>query len=386
MSLISDKPFTFDRVIRIGITLVIVYALYRFVAYIQEALIPFAIAALLAYFIHPLVDFYQHRCRIKYKVPSVLLALFSVLVGLVGLLAVFIPLIAGEIRSMSQSLGTLSVAKDLELRIQNYLPEDFSGWVAELTKNPEIKAFFNSDSIGDYVLQGVQTILPGIWNFFSGAVSIVLGFVGLAVILLYLIFILLDYDKIMKGWKNLIHDKYRQQVVHVVEDFEGAMATYFRAQGLIAFIVGILFAIGFSIINLPLGILFGLFVGLLNLVPYLQTVAIVPAAFLALTRSLESGSNFWIMLLLVLIVFGAVQTIQDAFLTPRIMGKATGLNPAAMLLALSVWGKILGFLGLIIALPITFLLLSYYKQIILNKKQEVAAGTETATAEYEKPT
>lgn len=383
--MISDKPFTFDRVIRIGITLLIVYGAYLFVSYIQEVLIPFAIAAILAYFVHPLVSFYQYRCRIKYRAPAVLLALLSVLIVFAGLLALLIPLIVSEVRQMAGLLSNLSAVQNLEARIQTYLPEDISVWVADMTQRQEVKDIFNTEKLSDYALTGVKTVIPGIWNFFSGAVNFILGLVGLAVIALYLIFILLDYEKVMQGWKALVAEKYRDRVVRVVEDFEKAMATYFRAQGLIAFCVGILFAIGFSIIGLPLGILFGLLVGVLNLVPYLQTVAIVPAAFLALTRSLETGENFWALMGLVLLIFAVVQLIQDAVLTPRIMGKATGLNPAAMLLALSVWGKILGFLGLIIALPITFLLLSYYKDLIGSNKAmlipEEAPALESPPAE-----
>jgi predicted PurR-regulated permease PerM len=210
----------------------------------------------------------------------------------------------------------------------------------------------------------LNNIVPSVVNLFSGVFNVVLGLVGLIVILLYLIFILIDYDAVMVNWKDLLHSNIRDQIVDFVEDFEAAMSNYFRAQTLIAFLVGVLFAIGFWLIGLPLAIIFGLFVGLLNLVPYLQTVAIIPAAFLAGIYCLEHHSNFWWMMMFVLMVFAVVQLIQDAFLTPRIMGKATGLNPAMMLLALAIWGKLLGMLGLIIALPITFLLVSYYKSFL----------------------
>ena len=139
---------------------------------------------------------------------------------------------------------------------------------------------------------------------------------------------------------------------------------YFRAQALIASIVGVLFAIGFSIIGLPLGILLGILIGFLNLIPYLQNIAILPAVFLALLKSLDTGQNFWVILGLVLLIFVVVQAIQDGFLVPKIMGNATGLNPAVILLSLSIWGKILGVLGLLIALPMTYLILSYYQRMI----------------------
>ena len=147
------------------------------------------------------------------------------------------------------------------------------------------------------------------------------------------------------------------------------MNRYFRGQSLIALCVGILLAIGFKIIDFPLAIILGLFIGLLNMIPYLQTIGIIPMVILSLLRSAESGENFWIIFGLSLLVLGIVQCIQDLYLTPRIMGKAMGLNPAIILLSLSIWGILLGFIGLIIALPLTTLCLSYYKRFILEEKE-----------------
>ncbi|MBN2284125.1 MAG: AI-2E family transporter, partial [Deltaproteobacteria bacterium] len=103
---------------------------------------------------------------------------------------------------------------------------------------------------------------------------------------------------------------------------------------------------------------------LLNMVPYLQLIALIPAFLLSLAYSLETGTNIWIILGLTSSVFIIVQVIQDTILVPKIMGKVTGLNPAVILLSLSVWGKLLGVFGLIIALPMTFLLLVYYRRYL----------------------
>ena len=108
----------------------------------------------------------------------------------------------------------------------------------------------------------------------------------------------------------------------------------------------------------------------MNLVPYLQTLGIIPCIILGLAKSAETGQNFWIIMLMVFVVFAVVQTIQDAFLTPKIMGKVTGLNAAIILLSLSIWGSLLGMLGMIIALPLTSLLLSYYQRYIIDRKAQ----------------
>ena len=142
------------------------------------------------------------------------------------------------------------------------------------------------------------------------------------------------------------------------------MSNYFRGQAAVAAICGVLFAIGFALIGLPLGILLGLFIGLLNMVPYLQLIGLIPAGLLAIMHAVQSGINVWMVLGLTGLVFGVVQIIQDAVLVPKIMGKVTGLNPAMMMLSLSIWGKLLGLLGMIIALPVTYMLLVYYRRLI----------------------
>ena len=163
----------------------------------------------------------------------------------------------------------------------------------------------------------------------------------------------------------------RPFIQQLADDVEVSMNRYFRGQSLIAFCVGVLLAIGFKIIDFPLAITLGLFIGVLNLIPYLQTIGLIPMVLLSLLRSAETGENFWILFGLSLLVLGIVQAIEDLYLTPRIMGKAMGLNPAIILLSLSIWGTLLGFIGLIIALPLTTLCLSYYKRFILMEEDEV---------------
>jgi predicted PurR-regulated permease PerM len=113
-----------------------------------------------------------------------------------------------------------------------------------------------------------------------------------------------------------------------------------------------------------------MFIGLLNMVPYLQLLGFVPTILLAIVKAADTGQNFWVILLLALVVFAVVQMIQDTFLTPKIMGHVTGLNSAIILLSLSVWGSLLGILGMIIALPLTTLLISYYQKYVIKSEKK----------------
>ena len=180
----------------------------------------------------------------------------------------------------------------------------------------------------------------------------------------------MDYERIVNGWIRLIPERYRPFVQGLADDVEYSMNRYFRGQSLIALCVGILFAIGFKIVGFPLAVILGLFIGFLNLIPYMQTIGIIPMILLSLLKAAETGENFWLIFGSGILVLCIVQCIQDLYLTPRIMGKAMGLNPAIILLSLSIWGTLLGFIGLIIALPLTTLFLSYYKRFILMEEDQ----------------
>jgi len=180
----------------------------------------------------------------------------------------------------------------------------------------------------------------------------------------------MDYEQISEKWVTLIPKQYRAQTSNVVKDVQAGMNRYFRGQSTVALSVGILLSIGFLIIDFPMAIALGLFIGFLNLVPYLQTIGIIPMALLAVLKAADTGGNFWIIFGSSLLVMGIVQIIQDGYIVPKIMGKITGLNPAAILLSLSIWGSLLGIIGMIIALPFTTLLLSYYKQFLQLREDE----------------
>jgi predicted PurR-regulated permease PerM len=221
----------------------------------------------------------------------------------------------------------------------------------------------------DGFMEGIKVTLPKLWDVITQSISIVSSMFTLTMVALYTLLILLDYEDISRGWPNLLPERYRGFAIQLVSDIEISMNKYFRGQALVALCVGILFSIGFLIIDFPIAVGLGLFIGLLNMVPYLQLIGFVPAILLAIVKAADTGQNFWFIMLLVLIVFAVVQIIQDTFLTPKIMGHVTGLHSAIILLSLSIWGSLLGVLGMIIALPLTTLSIDYYQKYVIRKKE-----------------
>ena len=156
------------------------------------------------------------------------------------------------------------------------------------------------------------------------------------------------------------------------------MSHYFRGQALVSLCVGVIFAVEFYIIDLPMAIAFGLFIGLLNMVPYLQLVSIPIAAFLCLVASVATGGSFWVLFAWTVGAYLLCQAIQDLVLMPHIMKQQMGLNPAIIFLSLSIWGYVLGFVGLIIALPLTTLIISYYSEYVLHVPNPLCAKKKPA--------
>ena len=361
MDTLFNKPFTFDRVMRIVFGIALISGLVYLVTLLRDALLPFLIAWLLAYMMQPFVKFFQYKLRLRSRILSIM-ALFVSMVLIITLLVVMVvPSITEEADKTIELLRTHDPG-------EGHIPFIPQAWLDYLEANvdfTQLMDYLNKENL----LKATKQIAPQVWSFLSNTFSVLLSVTMVFLIMLYFIFILLDYEKIANGWPQLIPGKYRPFVEGLVEDVECNMNRYFRGQALIALCVGVLLAIGFKIIDFPLAVTLCLFIGVLNLIPYMQTIGIIPMLILALLRSAETGENFWIIFGLALLVLGIVQMIQDLFLTPRIMGKAMGLNPAIILLALSIWGTLLGFIGLIIALPLTTLCLSYYKRFILQDDQ-----------------
>lgn len=354
-----DQKITFDSFIRGVIIICLSAAGIWLINYLSGVLLPFFVAWIMAYMLYPLVHFLQNRLRLRSRVLSIIVALLLVISLLAGFITLIIPPIIEETGRLAAliSLYFNDVAEKINL----------DGLLRQILRN-----FSGSNSLLKLAQQNtfievIQAILVQAWELLASTVNIAMSIFSTFIVLLYMFFILLDYEKIAHGWASLIPPSKRNFASKVVQDVKSGMNAYFRGQSLIALCVGILFSVGFLIIDFPLAIGLGLLIGILNMVPYLQLIGFVPTIILAAIKAAETGQSFWLILFSALAVFAVVQLIQDLYLTPRIMGKVMGLNPAVILLSLSIWGALLGVIGLIIALPLTTLLLSYYKRFVLKE-------------------
>ena len=421
----QEKRYTLDRVVRMVLSAAAIIAVLLLVRFLSDVLVPFVVAVVLAYLLNPLVNAFEKKTN--HRGLAVGLTLGGL--GLVGitLVVVIAPLTISQagrfrdslqdLRDEFQSSSVVNVrptppadpnpqnagetdrpegeesAKGTVLGWQELL----DGWeeyrndaekIARPVRLRRLRAriegtylgdaiqrtidYTRSDDFNAFLIDAAKQVLVGGWTVLAFMINLVLGLTGLIIIVLYLVFLLADYPAYAATWKTFLPPRYRKEIVEFLDQFSIAMRRYFRGQAVVAMLMGVIFALGFSIVGLPMAVPLGLFVGLLNMVPYLQIVGALPAALLAGLRAVEHDSSFAVSLVLAAAVFAVAQLIQDAIIVPRIMGKATGLKPVAILLGIFIWGKLLGFLGLLMAIPLTCLGIAYYRRFVLLQAAEAS--------------
>jgi len=367
--MIIEEKITFDKFIRWALTALVVVVVLLLVNYLGSVLLPFFVAWLLAYLIYPIVKFVQYKMHVPTRVLSIIVSLLFLIAVIGGVFYLIIPPMIGQFDKFCEVLSNYLHEKT---HISNF-PVAIQQWIDDNKDN--ILDFFKQKDVAE----AIRSAMPKVFSVIGQTASVIISVVASLITLLYLFFILLDYEKLASGFIKIFPKKSRPFWRELTGDVEREMNNYIRGQSLVALCIGVLFCIGFTIIDFPMAIGLGILVGILSLIPYVHGLAFIPMVFLSLLKAADTGQNFWIIFASATAVFIVVQAITDMVLTPKIMGKAMSLNPAVILLSLSVWGAMLGFIGLIVALPLTTLIIAYYQRYVT--KEDVYAPSPTEAAE-----
>lgn len=363
-----QNKITFDKLVRWSGIIILLLVVFYFVNELSGVLLPFFVAWLLAYLLYPMVKFVENKMHVRSRILSIIITMIVVL----SVVTVVVWMIVPPMIEQFQKLGIVAT-RYLNSTTQT---NDFSAYIQQwLQQNQEkIQEFFKSSDFTN----ALKVAMPKLFSFVGQTANIIISIIASFITLLYMFFILLDYEFLTNSWIKIFPKKSRPFWKELMGDVERELNNYIRGQGLVALCMGILFCIGFTIIGFPMAIGLGILIGILDLVPYLHTFALIPTAFLALLKAADTGQNFWVIFGLAVLVFIVVQVICDMIVTPKIMGKAMGLNPAILLLSLSVWGALLGFIGLIIALPLTTLIIAYWQRYVTkeHENQEIEQKSE----------
>lgn len=363
------EPFTFDRTVRIALFVLCVLALTWAIAAIWEVLLPFLLAGIFAYVMMPLVRFFQDTLRLRSRSLSVLLVFFLTM-GLFVLASLYlIPALQEEVVKTIEAIKQHSDGKSLTEQI---LPSEAAKYLESQLDFREMLQGLSLESI----LSTGESLWDKAGGLVSGTISVFSWTLVFAMGIIYFIFIMMDMEGLAQGLLEMFPSSARSTVKEMMKTVDYYMNSYFRGQALVAVSVGVLLAIGFSIIGLPLAIVMGIFIGLLNFIPYMQALGVIPLGLVAVLMGLQNGDNIFVSLALAYGVLMIVQIIQDSILVPRIMGTSLGMRPSLILLALAVWGYLLGFFGMLIALPITMSLYAIYMRYVLRDEDYIKFITE----------
>ena len=345
----------------LAVTGAILWGLARFVGAFQNVLLPPMVAGILAMLLRPYYNLLVKACRGSRAGGLILFFLFALipLVVFVWLAAVF------------AATQLLRLIEDLPSMLNAMLEAGRSLWpqVAALLEKYGLMSEL-SKLLQDPV-EIVVTLLQTSWEQLSHPVArmfqSVTGLLTWAVLPLYLAFFLMakPYKPEQLGnFLPFLKKATRDDVIYLFDQFIGILLTFFRGQIIIAFFQGLLFAVGFALVGFPYSIVIGLSLGLLNVIPYLGSIVGLGVA-LPLAYFGPDGSILRVVLTLV--VFSVVQTIEGYLLTPRIMGNRTGLHPALIIFAIFFWGVALGGItGMILAIPLTAFAVVFWR--LLKKK------------------
>lgn len=336
----------------IGAALLILGVFFRT---FSQVFLPVAVAGIAALVVKPYYDWLLAVTRAP-RIVGLVLVLLSILLPVAGLLWLFGALLVEQLA-------------DLLRRLPEWW-EAARAWAT--THWPDVAEFFRSHPVGVRLREALagqqENLLAGLQVFGGRALSLGAGalrgigtlFAWAVVPVYFAFFLMAEPGRWFEGRAILpfLKQETRDDVMFLAREFVSIIVAFFRGQILIAFLQGVLFAAGFSLVGLRYGLLLGLLLGFLNVIPYLGSIVglgiALPLAFFQPGGGLK-------LLVAAIVVFVVVQMIEGYLLTPKIMGDRTGLHPMAIMIAIFFWGAALGgILGMILAIPLTaFLVVSW---------------------------
>ncbi|OGT31612.1 MAG: hypothetical protein A3E87_05900 [Gammaproteobacteria bacterium RIFCSPHIGHO2_12_FULL_35_23] len=330
--------------IMIAIFLAIVY-------FLGPVLVPFVISFLLAYFLNPLV-LYLNRWKIPRVVSAFLVFIIALLIILAALF-LLIPALQKQLVAFAHSLPAMI----------NWLKQVLLPW---LNQRFHLDLNINADIIQTAVIQHLQAnngdvakqIFKTIFNSGYMIIDIIIMVIMIPVITLYL---LIDWVKVTSDGKRLLpfSAKKRDLAANLIKECGDVLAAFLRGQLLVMIGSGVVYSVGLSILGLNLALLIGVIAGTLTIVPYLGFITGLLAAIIAVTLQFHS----WLSILGVLIVFIIGVLCENFVFSPLFIGDRIGLHPVAVIFAVLAGGKLFGFLGVLLALPVAAVVMTMFRHV-----------------------
>ncbi|MBR5130817.1 MAG: AI-2E family transporter [Alphaproteobacteria bacterium] len=326
---------------------------------ISSILLPFILAFVLAYFLDPLVNKLVRRKWSRGLAVGTVVSGFCVFI--VTLFLILIPILQTQILSFIVKLPTITtyVWNKIKVLISYTQHQISSEQMNQL-----------SDAVSQTAFEVLNSIAVGILNVISGGVALFNVVSLLLIVPVVLFYVLKDWNDVSKNIKGLVPPKYKAETTSVWREINVKLAGFIRGQVSVCLALAVFYGIGLSVIGLDLGILIGILSGVLSFIPYFGFLSgVVLSILIAISQG--AGWGLWIGLA---VVFVVGQILESYVLTPKLVGENVGLHPVWIIFSLLAGGVLLGFVGILIAVPVAAVIgvlvrraLKWYESSVIYK-------------------
>jgi predicted PurR-regulated permease PerM len=350
--------------VRLALAALAVVLLVRALGAVAGVLTPFAVAFGLAYFLNPAANALERlfaragrRLRLFRVVEprAAAVGLLAVLAALVVALAlvILVPAVAGQVKE------TVVKLPEYAQRLRAKLEPLYERLNLEYPEQTEEARRRLEEALKTNLPQVLRPVTQAIEAAFSSVMSFILTLLNLMVIPVFVLYLLFDMNRIQHGAAELVPYRNRPYVYSRLAEVDRLLAAFVRGQVTVCLILGAFYALGLTTLGVPLGLLVGFVIGFFNLVPFMSYVLGLPLALLLSWVDDQSPQK----LAAVAVVFTVGQFVEGNFITPRIVGESIGLHSLIIMLAVLVGGTLLGFIGMLIAVPTTASLSVFWKDL-----------------------
>jgi len=298
-----------------------------------DVILPFVLGGAIAYFLDPIADRLQ-RMGASRALATAIITLSALLVFVLMALLI-VPLL------VQQTLSLFETAPKLFQDLQGFLTARFPDLVDE-----ESVLRKSLISVGETIQERGGELLNTVLSSFNSLVSIVLLFVIVPVVAFYLLY---DWDNMIARIDDLLPRDHAPIIRQLAGDIDKTLASFIRGMGTVSLILGTFYAVALMLVGLQFGLLVGAIAGLVTFIPY---VGALVGGVLAIGLALFQFWGDWLSIGLVAGIFALGQVVESNYLTPKLVGGSVGLHPVWLIFAISVFGSLFGFVGMLVAVPV----------------------------------
>ncbi len=346
-----------EKFIKIIIIAASLVALLIFLIFALKSIIaPLSVAWLIAYIFDPLIDKFQKIIKSR-PLCIMLLLLFLAFIFIVFIL-IIIP------TASEQAQKIINKLPNYQKQLENYFEIIFSKIQARYPESFNVILQKALSIIQQQAPRLLEPLIRFLYHMFSGLANFILAFLNIIIIPIVSYYLLKDFDKMNKKIIDLVPIKHQSSFIEIMKEIDDVLGNFLRGQLIVSLILGTIYILGLSILQVPMAFTIGLIGGLANMVPYLGlVVGLLPAIILSAIEHQSISKILWII-----VVFTFAQILEGTIISPRLIGEKVKLHPVIVILAIMVGGSLFGFVGLIISIPACAILMVIIRKIISKYK------------------